>query len=88
MFPRYRHTPILDSQRKRCPVCNQSVYSPAGIHPQCAERQADPPRPKTKPQDLPIPPDSPTRVEAPTIDQRANKDVKDRLMRRPVLEGR
>jgi len=36
MFPRYRHTPIYDSQRKRCPICNQSVYSLAGIHPQCA----------------------------------------------------
>jgi len=36
MFPRYRHTPIFDSQRKRCPICNQSVYSLAGIHPQCA----------------------------------------------------
>ena len=36
MFPRYRHTPIFDSQRKRCPICNQSAYSLAGIHPQCA----------------------------------------------------
>ena len=36
MVPRYRHTPIFDSQRKRCPICNQSVYSLAGIHPQCA----------------------------------------------------
>jgi hypothetical protein len=36
MFPRYRHTPIFDSTRKRCPICNQSVYSLAGIHPQCA----------------------------------------------------
>ena len=36
MFPRYRHTPIFDSQRKRCPICNQPVYSLAGIHPQCA----------------------------------------------------
>lgn len=34
--PGYRHGPVLDSQRKRCPVCHQSVYSLAGIHPQCA----------------------------------------------------
>jgi MoxR-like ATPase len=50
MNPRYyhRHTPLLDPQRRRCPVCQHAVYSLAGIHPQCAERQADPPRPKGK----------------------------------------
>ena len=36
MFPRYRHTPIFDTNRKRCSICNQPVYSLAGIHPQCA----------------------------------------------------
>jgi hypothetical protein len=36
MFPKYRHAPILDPERKRCPVCHHSVYSLAGIHPQCA----------------------------------------------------
>jgi hypothetical protein len=36
MFPTYRHTPIFDPERKRCPVCHHSVYSLAGIHPQCA----------------------------------------------------
>ncbi len=48
MNPRYyhRHTPPLDPRRRRCPVCQHAVYSLAGIHPQCAERQADPPRPK------------------------------------------
>ncbi len=40
MFPKYRHTPIFDPDRKRCPVCDQSVYSLAGIHPQCAIRRA------------------------------------------------
>jgi hypothetical protein len=45
----YYHTqPKPVSTRARCPVCNQAVYSAAGIHPQCAERQADPPRPKVK----------------------------------------
>jgi hypothetical protein len=39
-----------DSNRVRCPVCQAPVYSRAGIHPQCAVRQADPPRPKVKPQ--------------------------------------
>lgn len=28
-------------QRKVCPVCGQVSYSPAGVHPQCAETQAD-----------------------------------------------
>jgi hypothetical protein len=48
MNPRYyhRHTPLLDRRRRRCPVYQHAVYSPAGIHPQCAERQADPVRPK------------------------------------------
>jgi hypothetical protein len=36
IFPKYRHTPIFDPERKRCPVCHHSVYSLAGIHPQCA----------------------------------------------------
>ena len=45
----YYHTqPKPISTRARCPVCNQAAYSLAGIHPQCAERQADPPRPKVK----------------------------------------
>jgi len=48
MFPRYRHAPIIDPHRKRCPVCNQSVYSLAGIHPQCAIRLDDPPKLKGK----------------------------------------
>jgi hypothetical protein len=39
MVPTYRHTPIFDPERKRCPVCNHSVYSLAGIHPQCAIKQ-------------------------------------------------
>jgi hypothetical protein len=50
MTPRHYHAPPPPaSTRVRCPVCHQAVYSPAGIHPQCAIRQSDPPRPKTKP---------------------------------------
>ena len=41
IFPKYRHAPIIDPDRKRCPVCHQSVYSLAGIHPQCAIKRAD-----------------------------------------------
>ena len=37
------------STRARCPVCHEVVYSRAGIHPQCAVRQSDPPRSKAKP---------------------------------------
>lgn len=28
-------------ERKKCPVCGESVYSKGGIHPQCAQTQAD-----------------------------------------------
>jgi Tat protein secretion system quality control protein TatD with DNase activity len=41
IFPKYRYAPISDPDRKRCPVCQQSVYSLAGIHPQCAVKQAN-----------------------------------------------
>ena len=40
MFPKYRHTPIFDADRKRCPVCRRAVYSLAGVHPQCAIKRA------------------------------------------------
>ena len=63
MFPSYRHAPIVDPNRKRCPVCNESVYSLAGIHPQCAVRQADPPKPKGKAKDTPTPVDTTARDE-------------------------
>ena len=44
MTPRYYHTPPVPvSTRARCPVCQEAVYSRAGIHPQCAVRQYDPP---------------------------------------------
>jgi hypothetical protein len=43
----YYHTPPKPiSTRVRCPVCQQEVYSRAGIHPQCAVRQSETPRPK------------------------------------------
>jgi hypothetical protein len=48
MFPKYRHTPIFDPERKRCPVCHHSVYSLAGVHPQCAKRLDGSPKPKNK----------------------------------------
>jgi hypothetical protein len=49
MVPQYRHAPIVDPDRKCCPVCNHSVYSLAGIHPQCAIKLLDgPPKPKKK----------------------------------------
>jgi hypothetical protein len=40
MFPKYRHSPLIDPDRKRCPVCNLAVYSATGIHPQCALNRA------------------------------------------------
>ncbi len=51
MTTRYYHTPPpLASTRVRCPVCNQAVYSTGGIHPQCAVRQSDLPKPKPAPE--------------------------------------
>ena len=44
----YRNLARSMSSRVRCPVCHEEVYSRGGIHPQCAVRQADPPRLKTK----------------------------------------
>jgi hypothetical protein len=49
MNPKSYRTPITPAAaRVRCPVCHEAVYSRAGIHPQCAVRQADPPRGKGK----------------------------------------
>ncbi len=47
--PRNSHAPLPDDRRRRCPVCRQSVYSRAGIHPQCAIKQADPLQPQEDP---------------------------------------
>ncbi len=48
MFPKYKHTPVIDRDRKRCPVCNLAVYSATGIHPQCALNRAVALEKKTK----------------------------------------
>jgi hypothetical protein len=54
MYSRHYHTPLQPvSTRPRCPVCREAVYSRAGIHPQCAVRQSDPPRPKYAPPEVP-----------------------------------
>jgi hypothetical protein len=46
MPSRYYHTPVNPvSTRVRCPICHQAVYSRAGIHPQCAARQSESPKP-------------------------------------------
>ena len=45
----YYHTPPKPiSTRVKCPVCHQEVYSRAGIHPQCAVRQSEPPTPNKR----------------------------------------
>jgi len=51
MNPKHIHTPL--STRARCPVCHQAVYSRSGIHPQCAVRQAEPHKSKSKMQVAP-----------------------------------
>jgi hypothetical protein len=52
----YYHTPTKPvSTRASCPVCHQTVYSRAGIHPQCAVIQSDPPRLRSKkPHETPL----------------------------------
>jgi len=63
MTTKYYHTPPLtNATRVRCPVCHEAVYSRAGIHPQCAARQAEPPRPKAKPPQPPGQADSVPRA--------------------------
>ena len=56
MDSKHRSVPV-GPQRKRCPVCHETVYSRAGIHPQCAVKQAEPPhaRPKEKEEVAPPP---------------------------------
>ena len=70
MTPRsYQSPPKPTSTRARCPVCHEAVYSRAGIHPQCAVKQSEPPRPKPKPKDpaLPIDPvDTDLAISEPT----------------------
>ena len=61
-----RHAPIFDPERKRCPVCHHSVYSLAGIHPQCAKRLHDPPKPKNRAKELIV---AVNAEQAPLIDQ-------------------
>jgi hypothetical protein len=47
----YYHTPVKPtSTRASCPVCHETVYSRAGIHPQCAVIQSDPPKLRSKKQ--------------------------------------
>ena len=56
MTPKYHHyhtPPQRVSTRVRCPVCHEEVYSRAGIHPQCAVRQSEPPKVKNKGQRSP-----------------------------------
>ncbi|MHC5542605.1 hypothetical protein ACYOEI_30640 [Singulisphaera rosea] len=56
MNPRHYHNPVNPpTTRVRCPVCHEVVYSTAGIHPQCAVKQSDPPKPKEKPPKAPVP---------------------------------
>jgi hypothetical protein len=43
-LPRHYHTPLPPIPRRAlCPVCKNAVYSPAGIHPQCAMSLPDSP---------------------------------------------
>jgi hypothetical protein len=44
---RHYHTPAKPvSTRVHCPVCHEAVYSRGNIHPQCAVKQSESPRPK------------------------------------------
>jgi hypothetical protein len=68
MNPKYYHTPPQPvTSRVRCPVCREAVYSRAGIHPQCAVRQSDPPRPKNKAKDPLVPGETGVTEIVPTV---------------------
>ena len=32
---------FADPPRKKCPVCGQTTYSAAGVHPQCCSTRSD-----------------------------------------------
>ena len=64
MFPRYRHTPIFDTNRKRCSICDQPVYSLAGIHPQCAIKLPEPQQYGTRTRRLPVIDALPSRISS------------------------
>lgn len=42
----YHNPPKPASTRELCTVCQQPVYSRAGIHPQCAVKKSESPRPE------------------------------------------
>jgi hypothetical protein len=69
MNPKPSSTPA--APRVLCPVCKKAVYSPAGIHPQCALAQADPPKLKRKKQGCP---DHPHRTAAEAAEADAGDD--------------
>jgi hypothetical protein len=68
----YYHTPVKPvSTRASCPVCHETVYSRAGIHPQCAVIQSDPPKLRSKkpqPGALPDPETTATDTDQPGTD--------------------
>ena len=80
----YHNPPKPVSTRVRCPVCKEAVYSRAGIHPQCAVRQSDPPTSK-KPSAVIVIPTvlagevagsaSPILLDAPGIDLAVTADA-------------
>jgi hypothetical protein len=81
MSPNYRHAPIFDPERKRCPVCHHSVYSLAGIHPQCAKRLDDPPKAQNKGVNVAV-----TAEQAPLVDQTDHEGIVSRESRLDVVQ--
>ena len=43
MFPKYRHTPIFDPERKRCPVCDRGRLFAGGHSSSMCDQADDPP---------------------------------------------
>jgi len=93
MNPKHFHTPA--STRARCPVCHEAVYSRAGIHPQCAVRQSEPPRAKAEPkvavvevvtEDASIP-EPPVIDQLPPVATALTVDPPGRRSRRPAPDA-
>ena len=70
----YYHTPIKPvSTRVSCPVCHQAVYSRAGIHPQCAVIQQDPPRLRSRKQPAHALPDQAAEILNENVEEEVAK---------------
>jgi hypothetical protein len=73
MASKYDRMVPLTTPRPTCPVCHHPVYASNGIHPQCALRQSEPPRPKPAPALPAVVAVAGTEVAAPAVARPASR---------------